>query len=138
MLLLESRGALRLKTLFDTTTVADRFLFLILCILSVAGLFFMREVLPSRETVEIDVNGKPAYVFSLDEDRIIQVQGSLGQTTVEIRARRVRIVDSPCPNKLCISQGWIRTGSVICLPNNVAVTIGGHADRESGLDAITR
>lgn len=138
MQLPESRGALSLRTLFDTTTFADRLLFLILCILSLASFFFVREVLPVRETVEIDVNGKPAYVFPLDEDRIIQVQGSLGNTVVEIRERRVRIVDSPCPNRLCVKQGWIWTGSVICLPNNVSVTIGGHDDRESDIDAITR
>lgn len=113
-------------------------LFLSLFVLSVAGLFLIRDILPERETVLITVEGKPVAVFPLGEDRTISVDGFAGKTLVEISGNRVRISASPCPNKLCVSRGWIRTGSVICLPNRVTATISGRFDKNAKSDAVTR
>jgi hypothetical protein len=129
---------LSLKTLLHKTTPADRFIFLILVILSLSGIFFIREIFPESQTVLIDADGKPAYVLPLNEDKTVSVEGSEGKTIVEIRGNKVRIIDSPCRNKLCIRQGWIETGGVVCLPNKVVVTIRGHEDNVRGVDAITR
>lgn len=106
--------------------------------LSISGIFFIREILPENQTVLIYVDGKPAYILPLDEDSTISVEGSEGNTIVEIRGNRVHIIDSPCRNKLCVRQGWIKIGSVVCLPNNVIVTIRGHDDNNRGIDAVTR
>jgi hypothetical protein len=129
---------LRLRSLFDTTTAADRLLFLILFLLSISGLFFIRKILPEKQTVLIDADGKPAYILPLGEDRTVSVKGPKGTTVVEIRNNMVRVTDSPCPNKLCVKQGWITSGAVVCLPNKVAVTISGNDGNNRGIDAITR
>ena len=125
-------------SLLDKTTLADRLLFLMLIVLSLSGILFIREILPESQTVLIDVDGRPAYILPLSEDKTLSIEGSAGKTIVEIRGKKVRIVDSPCRNKLCIRQGWVETGGVVCLPNNVVVTIRGHEDNEKGVDAITR
>jgi len=109
-----------------------------LIVLSLSGILFIREILPESQTVLIDVDGRPAYILPLSEDKTLSVEGSAGKTIVEIRRKKVRIVDSPCRNKLCIRQGWVETGGVVCLPNKVVVTIRGHEDKEKGVDAITR
>ena len=127
-----------LRTLLDKTTAADRLFFLLLIILSLSGICFIREILPESQTVLIDADGKPAYVLPLNEDKTVSVEGSEGKTIVEIRGNKVRIIDSPCQNKLCIRQGWIKTGGVVCLPNKVVVTIRGHEDNDRGFDAVTR
>jgi hypothetical protein len=129
---------LSLRTLLDKTTAADRLLFLLLIILSLSGIFFIGEILPESQSVLIDADGKPAYVLPLNEDKTVSVEGPEGKTMVEIRGEKVRIIDSPCRNKLCIRQGWIKTGGVICLPNKVVVTIRGHEDNDGGVDAVTR
>jgi len=112
--------------------------FLLLIILSLSGICFIREILPESQTVLIDADGKPAYVLPLNEDKTVSVEGSEGKTIVEIRGKRVRIMDSPCRNKLCIRQGWVETGGVVCLPNKVVVTIRGHEENDRGVDAVTR
>ena len=112
--------------------------FLLLIILSLSGICFIREILPESQTVLIDADGKPAYVLPLNEDKTVSVVGSEGKTIVEIRGNKVRIIDSPCRNKLCIRQGWVETGGVVCLPNKVVVTIRGHEDNDRGVDAVTR
>jgi hypothetical protein len=129
---------LSLRILFDTTTAADRLLFLILFLLSISGFFFVRKILPEKQTVLIDTDGKPAYILPLGEDRTISVEGPEGKTVVEIRRNMVRIIDSPCRNKLCVRQGWIKSGALVCLPNKVVVTVRGHDSNNRGIDAITR
>jgi hypothetical protein len=53
------------------------------------------------------------------------VPGPLGVTAVEIEGARVRIVESPCPGKVCIARGWLEHAgdAAICLPNKVAVYV---------------
>ena len=125
-----------LRKLLSGTTSADRVLFLLLLLLSLSGILFVKEVLPVGRTVHIEVNGRPSYILPLDKDRTITVEGPLGKTLIEIKDQRVRVTDSPCRNKLCIQQGWVRSGTIICLPNRVAITVGDH-DKSTTVDATT-
>lgn len=63
----------------------------------------------------------------------IEVAGPLGTTVIEVGDRSARIVDSPCPLKLCVRTGALdRPGRVAaCLPNRVALEAlgpGGDVD----------
>jgi hypothetical protein len=127
---------LSLRKLLSRTTSADRVLFLLLLLLSLSGILFVKEVLPVGRTVHIEVDGRPSYILPLDKDRTVTVEGPLGKTWIEIKDRRVRVTDSPCRNKLCIQQGWVRSGTIICLPNRVVITVGDH-DKSTTVDATT-
>ena len=83
----------------------------------------------------MEVNGKVTHRLSLLEDKIIEVSGPLGVTRIEVKKGRVRILESPCPDKICMLQGWTERGSIICLPNRVVITVGD--DLKDGIDAIT-
>lgn len=72
------------------------------------------------------------YEYSAKADGIYKVQGAIGITTFEIKDGRIRIIDSPCPNKICVHQGW--DSPLVCLPNNVIITL--ENDRED-LDALS-
>lgn len=74
--------------------------------------------------------------FKLDERRIIDAEGPLGITKIEIREGKVRIVSSPCKGKVCVGYGWARKEGevVICMPNHVQVRIL----KEVGYDAVSR
>ena len=101
------------------------------------GIFFMREALPKNPSAQIEVDGKPVYILPLDKDRVVSVEGPRGRTFIEIKDNRVRITESPCPNKLCVEQGWIENGVLVCLPNKVVITIGDHKEKKAAVDAIT-
>jgi hypothetical protein len=129
---------LNLKGPLKSTTVADKILLSVLLLLSFSGIIFVKEVLSKGKTVLIEVDNRPVYVLPVDKDRTVSVEGPLGKTVVEIRNHRVRVTESPCHNKLCIKQGWIESGAIICLPNRVVVTIGNHEDESDKIvDAIT-
>jgi hypothetical protein len=129
---------LNLKGPLKSTTVADKILLSVLLLLSFSGIIFVKEVLSKGRTVLIEVDSRPVYVLPVDKDRTVSVEGPLGKTVVEIRNHKVRVTESPCHNKLCIKQGWIESGSIICLPNRVVVIIGNHEDESDKIvDAIT-
>jgi hypothetical protein len=128
---------LSFRKILLNTTGADRILFLLLISVSLAGIFFIKDIMPQSRSVLVEVNGKPVYTLPLDKNRILSVEGPAGNTTIEIKDHAVRITDSPCSNKLCIKQGWIHSGSIVCLPNRVVVTVGNKDRQKDGPDAIT-
>jgi hypothetical protein len=128
---------LSFRKILLNTTGADRILFLLLLSVSLAGIFFIKDIMPQSKSVLVEVNGKPVYILPLDKNRILSVEGPAGNTTIEIKDHAVRITDSPCSNKLCIKQGWIHSGSIVCLPNRVVVTVGNKDRQKDGPDAIT-
>ncbi|MEW6066834.1 MAG: NusG domain II-containing protein [Nitrospirota bacterium] len=129
---------MNLKELIKSTTIADRILFFILILFSISGIVFIKEVLPKGRTVQIEVNGQPVYVLPLEKDRIVSVEGRIGRTVIEIKNHKVRLIESPCPNKLCIKQGWIDSGAIVCLPNRVVVTIGDYRDENPPLPPFNK
>lgn len=67
----------------------------------------------------------------------VEVEGPLGLTVIEVGERAARVVESPCPLKLCIRAGAVdRPGRVAaCLPNRVALeAVGPGGD----VDAVGR
>lgn len=69
------------------------------------------------------------YEFSLSKDGKYSVEGILGETVIEVKDGKARIISSPCPNKTCISSGYQST--LVCLPNKVIATIGDSTIDES-------
>jgi hypothetical protein len=86
----------------------------------------------------VRINGSgQEWVFPLDAEETLRVAGPLGDTVVRIHGGSVRVLDSPCPEKICITTGAIsRPGQTIaCLPNRVFVVIGGKTSGE--VDALS-
>ncbi len=106
-------------------------------ILSICGAIFINKILPAANYVKIEVDGKLEYILPINENRIISVKGVIGTTTVEIKDNLIRITESPCPHKLCVKRGWIRHGSLICIPNKVAVVIEKQDENRNSIDAIS-
>ncbi|MGB9618194.1 MAG: NusG domain II-containing protein [Desulfomonilaceae bacterium] len=93
---------------------------------------------PRGSQVEISVQGKMYMQHDLARDAIIEVKGPLGTTVVQIANHRVRILSSPCRDKICVHMGTIDAhgGVLICAPNQVAVRIVNG--KKEPVDALTR
>jgi hypothetical protein len=83
------------------------------------GIAMVSDGAAASDEVVIEVDNKPLYRFPLSVDRTIETGG----LTVEIKDRRVRVLTAECPNKLCVKQGWIEHGAIICLPLKTVITI---------------
>ncbi len=87
-----------------------------------------------KMTVEAD--GKK-YEYSLKNDGIYNFEGKIGITTVEVKNGKAKIIDSACPNKTCVNQGYSNT--IVCLPNKVIVKIQNNSENGAeDFDAISK
>jgi hypothetical protein len=76
--------------------------------------------------VVIEAGGE-RWIYSLAADRREEIPGPLGTTIVRIRAGKAAVIDSPCPDKLCVHMPAVsKPGQwIACLPNRVFVRVRG-------------
>ncbi|RMF57105.1 MAG: NusG domain II-containing protein [Calditrichaeota bacterium] len=118
-------------------TVGDKILILLLATSSLFSVYFVRPVSTPGSVVRVEVQGKEVLHKRLDRDTVFRVTGPAGQTRIEIRGGHVRVLDSDCPQKLCVRQGRISHPgrAIICVPNRVMIWIEGS--RRNKFDAVT-
>ncbi len=73
----------------------------------------------------------------LSSERTLDIDGIHGSVLVRVEGGRVRVVESSCPDRICVRQGAVADagGAIVCAPNGVTVTVGGGG---GGLDAVVR
>ena len=101
-----------------------------------AGVFAYGDRAEASEvSIESD---EGTFLYPLDVDRLVRVDGPLGETVIEIEEGRVHVHESPCRAKICIAAGWLEsTGQwTACLPNRVFVRVDG-GESQDGVDAQT-
>jgi len=70
------------------------------------------------------------YIYSSSGNRwVLRIEGDA-----------MRVVESSCPQKICIKQGWIRKPNVpiICVPLKMEAVIRDGVLQDDSIDAITR
>ena len=77
---------------------------------------------------DLDKVAEP-YSFTLED-------GS-GTNTVQVEKGRIRVSEADCPDRVCVSQGWISNGTapIVCLPHKLMIEItgtGGELDGAAG------
>lgn len=84
----------------------------------------------------VTVCGKKEAVLRLDRPTVLEVEGAIGKTVIEVGERGVCIRQSPCPNHYCIRMGYAGTRgqTIVCAPNHVSIRIIG--DNDSGVDGV--
>ena len=89
---------------------------------------------------EVRIEGdEGVFLYTLDQTREIAISGPIGETRIEIDDGRVRVIESPCRDKICIAAGWLETNGqwAACLPNRVFVRVDGDSHEHDEVDAQT-
>ena len=104
---------------------------LIFCVQLMLNLSFDKEA----AVVLITLNGEHFGTYKLNEDQTVDISGT---NTVVIEEGEVYMKEADCPDQICVHHREIsRNGeSIICLPNQVAVSVQNSAD--SSLDGVVR
>lgn len=76
-----------------------------------------------------------SYAVPLSAERTIDVHGLEGTVTVVVDGGEVAVTEAACPDHICVRQGRVGSGAIVCVPNGVTVRIGGGPD---ALDAQVR
>lgn len=119
---------MRARDWLHLVRLGDGISFLLAAALVVAlGLRYWQQDHPDK--AEIRARGRLVAVVSLNAPRMIDVPGPIGTTRIEIAPGRARVASDPGPRQYCVRQEWLtRSGAVaICAPNEVTLTLVGHA-----------
>ena len=107
----------------------------VLAVVGVSVFAYGSDTDPTGVSIQSD---EGEFLYPLNETRMIEVEGPIGRTIVEIDGNRVRVTESPCRDKICIAAGWMENTDewTACLPNRVFVRVEG-GERSDGVDAQT-
>jgi hypothetical protein len=106
--------------------------------IAVTGLIAFQAYGNQSGTLQVSIKGDSGeWLFPLESDRTIEVEGPLGKTVVIIEDGAVRVSSSPCPEKICVKSGPINKPGrwIACLPNRIIIAITGRSEQE--LDGLT-
>jgi hypothetical protein len=90
----------------------------------------------TADKVTIRSGGKIVSEVMLSRDQIINVDGPLGVSIIEIKNHQARIASDPGPRQYCVRQGWLhQAGEVaLCLPNQVSIELTGSRKQYDSLN----
>lgn len=106
-------------------------------IIAIAGVFIIGALgmntysnSPAR-AVQIMHAGHAPVEYPAWQDREVRVSGPLGETVLQIQDGRVRVLASPCAQKICLRAGWLELAgaATACVPNRVSVALLGGDPR---------
>jgi hypothetical protein len=119
-------------------TLADVGLFVFLTTASISPLFLhLSSHRSPPDRVEVVSAGGLERIVPLSREGSYRVSGPLGESVFEIRDQRVRMMESPCSEKICLRSGW-KDGAeqaIICAPNRIGLFLKAKAP---DLDAVSR
>lgn len=121
------------------------YLLILLIILLAAGLHFFLKTSETDDELAFEIRHGDNVIQTVKRSALTNtgefaVSTNNGTINIEIDpVKGAHIIDSPCPDKLCIHQGYINKNgqTILCLPEKVMVTA--IADKKDGEpDAVLR
>lgn len=117
--------------------VADYILLVVLLVVGIASSMYISMSSEAGSKVIVRTRGELYGTYSLMEDNEIVVTQDQKENIITIADGQVVMHSASCKNQVCVDHAPISmTGeSIICLPNQVVVTIEGKEDE---FDAVTK
>jgi len=127
---------LRSLTRYDKGLIC---LLVLFALFSFWGTVYLANSFGRPGEVVVSLNGRIFGRYSLQGKSTLRLEGEQGESEIEIRDGRARMVSSPCLQKTCVKNGWIsKPGDcIVCAPNRVVIKIAGERDKQSP-DAISQ
>jgi hypothetical protein len=115
----------------------DYLIIAIILIVASSAIFLFKGTTGAK--AEIYVKKKKIAVFSLlGPEKIKEIDTRIGKIQLLVGKGSIRVLKSPCKQKICILQGDIQNTheSIICLPGEMAILIINTDDSENPLNQI--
>lgn len=128
-----------MKPVWTYMTGGDWLLVAVLVLVGLAGLGWVFNA-PRGERVVVSRGDRVLYLAGFETPAEIMIAGPLGTTRLAIAPTGVRVLDSPCPQKLCMGMGPARhQGELIaCVPNRLLIRVEGGPQEEADYDLLSR
>jgi len=134
-----------LKNRIDNLKLFEKYdLLVIILVLILSFSFVLDGGRNLKKGVVVEINGKPAYIFT--KPGVYRIEND-GRWLMDIEydekyGGRVRVVKSSCKLKICVRKGWITDprDSIVCVPNKVIIYFKVGKNRvkfDEGVDIYT-
>ncbi|MBS4538877.1 NusG domain II-containing protein [Clostridium sp. D2Q-11] len=117
----------------------DGIIIIVVLLVSLLGFLYLqygRDNDFNNKKAEIYIDGElyNSYELTEDIDEEVVINTELGTNIIKLYNNGVNIIDADCPDKYCVSDGFINEPGemLVCLPNKVVVEIKG--EKESTID----
>jgi hypothetical protein len=113
-----------MKRIFDLITLPD--FFLILFLLIFAGLMSI-QINSDLNKSQVIITKANDFVGSyyLTDNKVIEIDKNVA---IEIKNGKVRMLRSDCSHQYCVRQGWNDLMPIICVPNQIVISIKSKED----------
>lgn len=93
----------------------------------------------TAEFLLLQIADQSPQQYSLSENKRIKIEGTMGESIIEIKQRKARFVHSPCRNQFCVLHSWIsHSGEIIaCLPNQMSISLHSDEEQSKQFDALS-
>lgn len=127
-----------IRKIFLILTPGDTILIIGLFIFSLVLNYLLIPNTQNGKMAVIRVNGKEIKRLELYREQRFEFLGTQGKFIVLVKDNTVRMLDSTCPDKLCVRIGSINKPNqvIVCVPNRVVIKIEGGTVTEQ-FDLIT-
>lgn len=108
--------------------------------LAVTLAFTVRLFSASTGTPEVEIQASgTTYLYAMDRDQELDFEGPIGITHVSINNGKVRVVSSPCRDKICVNAGWLNAYPdwTACLPNRLILRVVAGEPEQGTPDAVS-
>ena len=96
-------------------------LYLIVLIFIISFLLFLFLNLDSSNYAYVYYDNKEVLKIDLSKDDKYKVEGFNGEVLIEVKNNKLRVYKENSPLHICSHQGWMNSGSIVCLPNKVVI-----------------
>ncbi len=106
----------------------------ILAISTVGGILLLRPVQSS--VVDITQNGMLVKSFNLFEmeDQTFDIEHEGRKNTIQIKNKKIRILEADCPDQTCVKMGWLDSViPIVCLPNKLVIEFSDEQSEADGM-----
>ncbi len=107
-------------------------LIIILIFLFIAFIFFLLNKRNPGEKVYVYVDGECKGVYSLSEDREVDIKSLYGHNVMVIKNGFANVKSSDCKNQICVNHKKISKNNeqIICIPNKLVIVIKSKKEAE--------
>jgi len=103
--------------------------------LVIALAFSWQPAAVAHPQAQVTVGGEVYTLLPLDQPGRHEVAVGGERLILEVEHGRVRVIESTCPDQICVGTGWIEhtREAIVCVPAQVLITVVGGAAARVGV-----